>query len=400
MININHNMKRALSVDGMSDNMNVLGIVTHDDLKRYEGKDRIDERLWYHNVCSPEEIDRILNVQNASDYILKLRADTIIENSRLWRVFLNLSKKYGDGWSLGKYFTAYSYAGVKNSMPPEYREICDKVSYGSIICSDPNGLIFDTEYGICSTYSLSLKYFTQYAMLALLNFEKEVPLKVRVQAMKIAVRIMLQKEALDFEVDPRGIIPKEISKEINWIFPLQASFIAGHEYSHLINGDLNHDNTTQTSVLKARFKDEVDYKMVYSYNKKQKHEFKADLGSLAYPIMNDQAYSNLYYATMLWFASLAIFEAAENTIFPPCGYQTHPGAKARYNNILENAKKPFDFNERFYFEDLPEMVSEWEEFIVEDVSTNIDLYEMYGSVYLGAPNTEWRGRELFDRIDY
>lgn len=393
-------MKRTLPITGMSDNMNVLGIVTHDDLKRYEGKDRIDERVWYHNVCAPEEIDRIMNVQNASDYILKLRADTIIENSRLWRVFLNLSKRYGDGWSLSKYFTAYSYADVKNCMPPEYREICERVTYGSIICSNPNGLIFDTEYGICSTYSLSLKYFTQYALLTLLNFGKKVPDKVCVQAMRIALRVMLQKEALDFELDPRGIIPKEISKEINWIFPLQTSFIAGHEYSHLINGDLNHNNSNQTSVLKARFKDETDYKMINSYNIEQQHEFKADLGALSYPIMDDKSYSYLYYATMLWFASLAIFEAAENTIFPPYGFQTHPGAKARYNNILENAKRPFDFNKSFYCEQLPQSVSEWEEFIVEDVSTNIDLYEMYGSVYLGAPNTEWRGRELLDRIDY
>ena len=36
----------------------------------------------------------------------------------------------------------------------------------------------------------------------------------------------------------------------------------------------------------------------------------------------------------------------------------------------------------------------------EDVSVNFDLYEMYGSLYLAKPNTEWRGRELIDRIDF
>lgn len=103
---------------------------------------------------------------------------------------------------------------------------------------------------------------------------------------------------------------------------------------------------------------------------------------------------------MLCFASLAIFEAVEHTLFPPIGFQSHQGAKARYNNILENAKRPYDFDENFYCKDLPELVSEWEKIIIENVQENFEMYEMYGSVYLGAPNTAWRGRELIDRVDY
>ena len=103
---------------------------------------------------------------------------------------------------------------------------------------------------------------------------------------------------------------------------------------------------------------------------------------------------------MLWFSALAIFEAVENTIFPPNGYQTHPGAKARYNNILENAPRPYDFDNTMYCEDLPQLVSFWEDTIKEDASRNFEQYEFYGSVYLAKPNTEWRGRELIDRVDY
>ena len=103
---------------------------------------------------------------------------------------------------------------------------------------------------------------------------------------------------------------------------------------------------------------------------------------------------------MLWFAALAVYEAVENTMFPPYGRQTHPGAKARYNNILENAPRPYDFDKDLYCEDLPQLVSYWERMMQEDVSNNYDQYEMYGSFYLAAPNTEWRGRELIDRVDY
>ena len=46
------------------------------------------------------------------------------------------------------------------------------------------------------------------------------------------------------------------------------------------------------------------------------------------------------------------------------------------------------------------MVDNWEDFVKQDVMENFEAYEMYGSLYLAAPNTEWRGRELIDRVDY
>lgn len=358
------------------------------------------QRVWYHSICSEQEIDRILNVQNGRDYILKLRADTIIENVRLWRVFKHISMAYGEQWALEKYFQAYCYIDVRNAMSKDYQEICKDVSFGSIISSDPNGLIFPTPYGICSTYSESLKYFTRYSCLALLDFDGRVPFDVQLNAMRIAIRVMLQREALDFEVDPRGIIPKEITDVINPIYPAQMSFLAAHEYAHLINGDLEDKNIKEVAILQARFKDQADYKKINAYTASQKKEFAADLGAMAYPEWNKEIYSYTYSATMLWLSALAIFEAVENTIFPPNGYQTHPGAKARYNNILENAPHPFDFEQNVYYNDLPQLVSFWEEKMSEDVSSNFEFYEFYGSAYLANPNTEWRGRELIDRIDY
>ena len=53
-----------------------------------------------------------------------------------------------------------------------------------------------------------------------------------------------------------------------------------------------------------------------------------------------------------------------------------------------------------YCEDLPQLVSYWENLMQDDVSENYKQYEMYGAFYLAAPNTEWRGRELIDRVDY
>lgn len=358
------------------------------------------QRAWYAGFCSEQEIDRILNVQNGNDHILKLRADTIADNVRLCRVFKHIARAYGGQWALEKYFQAYSYIDVRNALSKEHQELCKDVSFGSIISSDPNGLIFSTPYGVCSTYSETLRYFTRYSSLALLDFDDKVSFDVQLNAMRIAIRVMLQKEALDFEVDPRGIIPKEIMNVINPIYPAQMSFLAAHEYAHLINGDLNDKNIKEIAILQARFDDQTDYKKISAYTASQKKEFAADLGAMVYPKWNKEVYSYTYFATMLWLSALAIYEAVENTIFPPNGYQTHPGAKARYNNILENAPRPFDFDNTMYYEDLPQLVSFWESKMSEDAASNFDFYEFYGSAYLAKPNTEWRGRELIDRVDY
>lgn len=361
------------------------------------------ERDWFRKICSESELERILNVQNAQDYILRMRAETIADNMRIYRVFLRIVKYYEDKgweWALEKYFTSYNYIDVLHHLDKEKEELCRQVSFGSIISNDPNGLIFETPYGICSTCSTVLKEFSKYSMLALLYLDDKVPMGVRMQAMRIAIRIMLQKESLDFEVDPRGIIPEDILQVINPIYPQQITFIAAHEYAHLINGDLKKGTVVKQAVLKAHFKDETDYKMMNAYNVSQKQEFKADVNALTYPNWESDWYCRLYYSTMMWFASLAIYEAVEHTIFPPIGYQTHPGAKARYQNLLENAPRPADFDKKLYTETIPELVGFWEQIMIQDVMEHFDLYEMYGSNYLAAPNTEWRGRELVDRVDY
>jgi len=52
------------------------------------------ERDWFHKICSPSELKRILNVQNAHDYVLRLRAEIIADDIRLYRVFLHKVREY------------------------------------------------------------------------------------------------------------------------------------------------------------------------------------------------------------------------------------------------------------------------------------------------------------------
>lgn len=232
---------------------------------------------------------------------------------------------------------------------------------------------------------------------------REIPFSVRTAAMRIAVRTMLGQEALDFDLDPRGLIPEDIRRSIMAPYPFFSTFIAGHEYSHLINGDLKGATTTPVSLMKAHFADDTDYRKVYAYTTKHKHEFAADLGAMNYPNFSDEFYCLYYHYTLLWFAMMTAYEVAEDSVNPNNGALTHPGAKARYQNILENARRPIDFmeNEEYYTLQIPELASFWEEFVRQDIAEHYDeIYDMKGSIYLAAPNTEWRGRELIDRVDY
>lgn len=360
---------------------------------------------WYSGICSDEEIKHMLDMKCAHDYILRLRADSIISNTRIFRVVLKHAQDAqiaGNKWSLGSYLTAYGYVEFKNSLPTELKLKAQEVAFGNIFSNEANGLVFESPYGVCSTIGHPIRYFVQFASLALLHFDSDIPELVRLNAMRIAVRTMLGTEALDFDLDPRGIIPENVRQKIYRPYPWISIFIAGHEYSHYLNGDLKPGDTTLQSIVKAHFTDDTDYRKIYCYNTSQQHEFAADLGAMNNPLFSEDYYATYYNYTLLWFTMLAIYESVEDYMFPPFGRPSHPGAKARFQNILEHARRPIDFDvmEDFYTKQLPAAVDYWSEILKQDVAFNTEKYEFYGSVYLASPNTEWRGRELVDRFDY
>lgn len=359
---------------------------------------------WFYAICSKSEIERIKDPQNGDDFILLLRADIIADNMRLYRVvkhYVDIAVRYGVEWSLEEFYKTDYFEYFKNHLAVDLKEKVDGIATGLIFTKEANGLIFKTDFGFCSVLSASLFYFIKFSFLALIDSGGRIQPEVCVASLRIAIRTMFEKETLDFDWDPRGIIPEDIEKVITAPYPYIMTFLAGHEYSHFLNGDLDDYHAVQKTIS-TYFKDGEDYKKIGVYNSNQKQEFAADLGALNYPEFDDDEYNQYYYYALSWFAILAIFEAAENTMFPPFNKQSHPGAKAIYNNILNNAKRPLNFEEMkdFYTVDLPRLVSYYEEIIIEDVQYNCEAYEFEGSVYLAAPNTEWRGPELIDRVDY
>jgi len=358
------------------------------------------QKGFYLPVCNEAEIERIFNVCNAKDYLLKLRADTIVDHMRLFRVYRNKALAKGKDWSLENSFNSYHYIQFKNKLSNDLKKKCSEVTFGNIFSNDPNGLIFQTEYGVLTTISDSFRYFFEFMNLGLLDFGKKVPPNVQLNAIRIAIRVMLQTESLDFLMDPRGIIPSDIQKKMYHSIPFQMQFIAGHEYSHFLLGHLKATNTRKTPILKAIFKSQNDYNFLDVYNNSQKDEFDADVASINLPKYSPQEKMLVFEAALLYFAYIDIYEGVEHSICPPIGYQSHPTAKDRYFNLLNNITIHKDFDYNYWDKKLPETINSFKKIFIEDVSLNIETYETYGSVYLDKPNTKWRGKKLIDRVDY
>lgn len=356
-----------------------------------------NEGIWFVGFCNDEEIKRILKPQTPKDFLLQKRANIVADNTRLYRVYLNKSNYFKD-WSFEKSFSELHYLSVLNHLSSDDKELCNDITFGDIFSNDVNGYAEkDEKWGRLIYLNESLQYFMKFCNLALLNFSMDVPIKIRLNSLRIAIRTIIKSEALDFFLDPRGIVPKEVGEKMLHPLKYELQYIAGHEFSHHLCGHLDDKNLIRRTVLSS------DSKSYFAkvYSPSQKQEFEADLNSISRPKYDRKEFDNLLFGSLLWFTSLELAEVAQNFICPETGfgYKTHPSAQERYNALLN---KFCFFDKNFYKEinSARERLKILKDFLQEDLSINIEHYEKYGSAYLDVPNTEWRGKELIDRIDY
>lgn len=357
--------------------------------------DPLIERHWYTGFCNDNEIDRILSPMCAKDFLLQKRANIVADHARFQRVYLNKARMTKN-WSFEKSFSEVHYQDVLRHLSPDDFVACKDITFGDMFSNDVNGYAWkEPAWGRIISLNESLQFFMKFCNLALMDFEKEVPQNIRFNSLRIAIRVLLKVEAMDFFMDPRGIVPQSIGKKIHFPIRHELQFIAGHEFCHHVCGHLNDKNITQKSILTINNKE-------YSapvYSVSQMQEFEADIASLQRPLYSTEEFSNLLYGALLWFISLDLGELAKDMICPSFGIKTHPTAKERIDNILDKVDIPSDFNLKVIDAHL-EKAKLLRDFLTDDISTNFEFYEFYGSAYLDAPNTKWRGRELIDRVDY
>ena len=359
------------------------------------------EKGFFRIICRKDEIERIFNVENASDYLLKLRAETIVDHMRLLRVYRNKALAKGDDWSLEQSFDATHFRTYLDQVTDPIKQKCGQVVFGNMFSNDPNGTILASDHGPVITISESLLFFLKFAHLALLHFKSNVPFHVRMNALRIAVRVMLQTEAMDFYMDPRGIIPKDVAEAIHAPIPRQLEFIAGHEFAHYVLDHITPNTILDKPIFHAISTRGGDYRLVPTYSKSQQQELDADTRAILLAEKNPHYKIELLDAAVLWFGCLELYETIADVMYPsnPWKPSSHPSARERIDNLLTKIRRPTGYR-KHRWKPLLKSIDTLKPILIADVSTNIEAYETYGSLYLDEPNSEWRGRELVDREDY
>lgn len=351
----------------------------------------------YRPFCNSDDIKRIFNVANSEDYLLKLRAEEVVDNQRLFRIIRNRYIQNESTWDFSNHFSQEEFIEYQLNIPTDFSEKAD-LTRGFIFSNDANGSIMRTDYGDIICISEALRYFLFFMNLTFLDFGIEVPFSVRKRSLLIGIRTMLKTETLDFEQDPRGIITKELEKSISDIVNFQLQFIIGHELSHHFLNHLDKLKTSKRMVFRLLKNEESELEEKVFYNHSQEQEFEAD--NFALKLLEQTGNLDSYYVqgAISFFGYLEIFDSVSDYLFPPSrSYQSHPNPKERSEKIIANYKKFVDENfvSTFY-----ESIQDYKNEIMNEIGFEVDKYEMYGSHYLSEPNSEWRGKELIDRIDY
>ena len=111
------------------------------------------QKMFFFPICNRKETDRVFNVKNGKDYLLKLRAETIVDHMRLFRVYRNKALINSAKWSLESSFDKVHYQKFLRQLPIDIRRKCSKVTFGNMFSNDPNGMIYKTAYGPLITIS-------------------------------------------------------------------------------------------------------------------------------------------------------------------------------------------------------------------------------------------------------
>ncbi|PKH86879.1 hypothetical protein [Colwellia sp. Bg11-28] len=348
----------------------------------------------YRSLCSNEEIERIFNVSSASDFLLKVRADTAIDHMRIYRVFRHKMIKAGNNWNFSNYFDVKPFESyIKHLADDEYTQ-AQELTAGFVFCENPNGSIEKTDFGNIITVSESLRYFLYFMNIAFLDFDNmEVPIEVKGAAIKIAIRTMLQSEAVDFDMDPRGKVPEEIHDAAKYHTDRQLEFIIGHEFAHHFLGHLDNANLIEGKYLSAINSDDITHKF-FSYA--QKEELDADINAIERPMYTPDMKVDLINRALFFFVYLDIYESVKEQIMPSMGHiKSHPNPIDRFKHLHNHFKNEVEFDSE-NLDNLLKWSEKYKESLSEDVALNIESYESYGSMYLA----QWRGKVLVDRVDY
>lgn len=357
-----------------------------------EFDDLSNEETFFYPLCSKEEIKRIFNPKTAFDYLLKIRAENIVDNIRLHRLFIS-KRKNSENWSFSEYIDTKHFKEYLSFVSKKTRDKCLNIPHGLIHYNETNGFCQKTPYGNIIVISEALKFFLYHMNLFVLGKQLGVPEKDTMASFWIGIRTLLGTEPLDFELDSRGEIPKEIDKEVlnstNW----QLRFIVGHEYAHHYLGHLDKSRVKKvSSILNDNQNRELS---IYSYSHQK--EYDADFNAINSVTRKDHK-DSLAMSAFYFFIFLDLFETVLEFMYPKSNSSmgSHPKPINRIWKLNESLGAKTGIK-RKDMEDYIEWLAPFKSDLIKNILPfEIDKIESYSSIYLPSYKKDFK----YDRLDY
>jgi len=191
--------------------------------------------------CARSEILRLRTIRNAHDYLLRMRAMAIVDSPRTVRVMRKRRQIYesaGRHWALTHYYHSLDsfHKAYIDSLPRVQAKRLKSIPSGLLPIVEANAACVASLVGEVVVVSESLRHFYYFMTIAVFGENFEISMSDRVSALLIAYRLMNQSEALDFDLDPRGVLPPKTESKIQALVFDQMQFTFGHEYAHYLCG--------------------------------------------------------------------------------------------------------------------------------------------------------------------
>ena len=209
-----------------------------------ELKELQPHEYFFADFCSISEILRLRSLRNAYDYLLRLRAEAIADSPRAVRVMMKRRELYEATkrpWALTHYY--HSLDGFHKSyidyLPRTQAKKLKAIPSGLVPITEANAACVASLAGEVVVVSESLYHFFYFMNIAVFGENLEVAMADRVNSLLIAYRIMNESEALDFDLDPRGLLPPKVEAKVRELAFDQMQFTFGHEYAHYLCGHIS-----------------------------------------------------------------------------------------------------------------------------------------------------------------
>jgi hypothetical protein len=356
------------------------------------------DEQFYFAFCSKNEILRLRGLRNAHDYLLRLRANAIVDSPRAVLVMSARRSKFkqcGKPWSLSHYYHSmdHYHKSYISQLSKNHSKTLKSIPSGMSLISEANAVCIRSFAGDVVVVSETLEKFFYFLSIAFYGDQLDIELIDRVDASLIALRIMNGTEALDFDLDPRGELPEKIERYLSNLVKHQMQFTFGHEFAHLLRGHLLIPDTQMyINAHNGSEKLEVDFK-VYEHE----FEFEADLYSLKHITQKGTAFNAIVHGAFSVLLFLDFLDNARRE-FGLAGLsfsKTHPTPKERITRLQDGLGRKSSINSEELsnsYQVTGELLDALKYRVSDDQE---ETFGQYGSVYL--PNyTSKLKRDRFD----